>query len=293
LRYFGVPAKSLDRRLGNETVTNVTRLDHSAVSRARLVVWHDCPVQVPGSVVIVTGAGHGIGRAIAGLLAERGALVIGVDRDGAALDDLSRAIDLVPVEVDLADPAHADQVVATAMSAYGRIDALIANAGIGYVGTFATMPAPDISTLLAVNTRAPMLLTRAVLPTMLEQQRGALVFTTSIAGLLPVPTEAAYSASKAALESFADAMREEVRDHGVVVSTVRPGVVHTAFHEQRNEPYERRWPRPVRPEQIARVIVQVLESGSQRRTEPRWLGIPTYVRSTLPWLYRPLARRLG
>jgi short-subunit dehydrogenase len=250
-------------------------------------------VQVPGSVVVITGAGHGIGREIARVLAERGALVVGVDRDAAALDELAQATGLTPVAVDLADPAHADQVAATTLSAHGRIDALIANAGIGYVGTFATMPPTEMTTLIDVNLRAPLLLTRAVLPTMLERRHGALVFTTSIAGLLPVPTEAAYCATKAALESFADSVREEVRDCGVVVSTVRPGVVHTAFHEQRNEPYDRRWPRPVRPEQIARVIVQVLESGTERRTEPRWLGVPTYVRSAMPWLYRPLARRLG
>jgi short-subunit dehydrogenase len=288
-----VVAKSLHRRPDNETVTNITRVDHSAAPRTHSAVWHDCAVQVPGSVVVVTGAGHGIGREVARVLAERGALVVGVDRDGAALNELAQATGLTSVEVDLADPAHADQVVARTLSAHGRIDAVIANAGIGYVGSFAAMPTAEMSALIDVNLRAPLLLTRAVLPTMLERRRGALVFTTSIAGLLPVPTEAAYCATKAALESFADSVREEVRDSGVVVSTVRPGVVHTAFHEQRNEPYDRRWPRPVRPEQIAQVIVQVLESGAERRTEPRWLGIPTYVRGTLPWLYRPLARRLG
>jgi short-subunit dehydrogenase len=250
-------------------------------------------VQLSGSVVVVTGAGHGIGRATALALAEQGARVVGVDRDGPALDELSHTTNLTPVEVDLTDPAHADQVVAVALAAHGRIDALIANAGIGYVGMFATMPVTDMSTLLDVNLRAPLLLTRAVLPSMLDQRRGALVFTTSIAGLLPVPTEAAYCASKAALESFADSVREEVRGAGIVVSTVRPGVVRTAFHEQRNEPYDRRWPRLVPPEQIARTIVKVLETGAERRTEPRWLGIPTYVRSAMPWLYRPLARRLG
>jgi short-subunit dehydrogenase len=108
-----------------------------------------------------------------------------------------------------------------------------------------------------------------------------------------VPTEAAYGVSKTALESFADALREEVRAAGITVSTIRPGVVATAFHAARNEPYDRRFPRPVPPEKIAGVIVDVLETGAEHRTVPRWLDIAVRAHRASPRLYGMLARRFS
>jgi short-subunit dehydrogenase len=260
-------------------------------------------VQLAGAVVIVTGAGSGIGRATTLALHSRGARVVAVDRDAAALGGLARdsAVDAVAtvdavttVTVDLADPAHADQVVAAALAAHGRVDALVANAGIGYAGAFATMPAHTVSTLLDVNFRAPMLLARSVLPVLIEQHRGgALLFTTSIGGAVPVRGEAAYCASKTALEAFADALREEVRADGITVSTVRPGVVRTAFHASRGEPYTRRFPRLIPPEQVAAAIIGLLETGSARRTVPPWLEVAAVARRRAPWLYRVLSQRFG
>jgi short-subunit dehydrogenase len=251
-------------------------------------------VRVSGSVVVVTGAANGIGRETAIALAGRGATVVAVDRDALALAEVAALTRAHSIEVDLVDPDHAGRVVEDTLSAYGRIDAVIANAGIGYVGAFASMPVAEITSLLDVNLKAPMLLARAALPHLLDQgSDAALIFTTSIAGAVPVPTEAVYSLSKTALESFADSIREELRGTNVTVSTVRPGVVRTAFHINRNEPYDRRWPRPIGPEKIARAIVDVLESGAERRTVPPWLEIASTARRTVPWLYRSLSRRFG
>jgi short-subunit dehydrogenase len=251
-------------------------------------------VQLSGAVIIVTGAGHGIGQATALALSGRRAVVVAVDRDADALADLAMRIDVLTVDVDVADPAHADRVIDATIAAHGRVDAVIANAGIGYVGDFATMPVTEISALLDVNLRAPMLLARAALPHLLTQGRpGALLFTTSIAGTVPVPTESAYCASKTALESFADSLREELRGTPIAVSTVRPGVVRTDFHTNRNAPYDRSWPRPIPPERIATAILEVLETGAERRTVPRWLDLASRARRTAPWLYRPLSRRFG
>jgi hypothetical protein len=74
---------------------------------------------------------------------------------------------------------------------------------------------------------------------------------------------------------------------------VRPGVVRTAFHDHRELPYERRWPRPLAAERIAAAVVDVLESGADHRTEPRWLDVAAWLRSSSPWLYRSLSRRFG
>jgi short-subunit dehydrogenase len=250
-------------------------------------------VRVAQAVIIVTGAGHGIGRATAVALADSGAVVVAVDRDLDAVSAVSERTRGTYIGVDVTDLAHASQVVDTTLATHGRIDAVVAVAGIGYVGAFAKMPIPDIAALLDVNLRAPMLIARAVLPSMLDRGSGAVVFMTSIAGTVPVPTEAAYSLTKTALESFADALREEVRGSGIAVSTVRPGVVRTGFLASRNIPYRRRWPRPIPPEQVARAVVQVLETGAERRTEPPWLDLAARARRYVPWLYRPLSRRLG
>jgi short-subunit dehydrogenase len=183
--------------------------------------------------------------------------------------------------------------VAATLERYQRIDAVVANAGVGYVGEFAGMPPETISSLVDVNFRGPMLLTRAALPPMIERGRGALVYTTSIAGGVPVPTEAAYCLSKAALESFADALREEVRRAGIVVTTVRPGVVRTAFHDHRNKPYSRRFPRPVDPEKIATAVIDALEHDRTRRTVPGWIEIAVAVRRRAPRLFDLGSRLFG
>jgi short-subunit dehydrogenase len=251
-------------------------------------------VQLPNSVVIVTGAASGIGRATATALADRGARVVAVDRDGEALAKLAADIGCQIVEVDVTDPAHGERLVAETLRQHGRVDAVVANAGIGYVGQFAEMPVELISSLLHINLRAPMLLIRAALPQMLEQgDGGAIVITTSIGAAVPVPTEAAYGVSKTALESFATALRGEVRPAGIKVSTIQPGVVRTAFHEARNEPYERRFPRPMPPERVAAVILDVLQSGAERRTVPRWLEVAVRFNRTAPGLYSALARRFS
>lgn len=246
-----------------------------------------------GATVLVTGASHGIGRATAFALAEEGATVVALGRDEDSLEHLTRAIGGSYLVADVAQPGHAPRVMEHALSTHGRVDAVIANAGIGHTGPFTSMPLSRIHELLDVNLRAPMLLARAAMPTLVEQSSGALVFVTSIAGVVPVPREAAYCSSKTALEAFADSLRAELRGSGVAVSTVRPGVVRTAFHESRELPYDRRWPRPLAAERIARAVVDVLHTGAEHRTEPRWLDVAAWLRSSSPWLYRSLSRRFG
>jgi short-subunit dehydrogenase len=251
-------------------------------------------VRVSGAVVVVTGAAGGIGRATALALGDRGANVVAVDHDDDSLAEVAAAVGGTAVCVDVTDIDHGDRVIEATVAAHGRVDAVIANAGTGYDGDFASMPVDRLRTLLDVNLRAPMLLARAALPRMVAQGGdAALVFTTSIAGAVPVPNEAAYCAAKTALEAFADSLRGELRGSRITVSTVRPGVVRTAFHDNRNEPYARRFPRLVPPERIAEAMVEVIESGDERRTVPAWLEVAAIVRRRTPWLFRTLSRRLG
>jgi short-subunit dehydrogenase len=150
-----------------------------------------------------------------------------------------------------------------------------------------------IDDLLAVNVRAPMLLARAALPSMVDRGHGAVVRVSSIAGALLVPRESVYSASKAAVEAFAEPLREELRGTGVTVSTVMPAVVATAFFDDRGEPYARRFPRPQPPERAAHAILRAVERGTERVVVPPWFTLPLRVRGVAPGLYRRLSRRFG
>jgi short-subunit dehydrogenase len=191
---------------------------------------------------------------------------------------------------DVRDPAHAQSVVRHVLDRYGRLDIVVANAGIGHAGEFAKMSPERITDLVSVNVTAPMLLARAALPSMLAAGRGSLVFISSIAGAVLVPEEAVYSSTKAAVDAFAEPLREELRGSGVTVSTVVPAVVRTKFFETRGEPYGRAFPRMLGPERVAAAVVHVIEHDSKRRLVPRWLVIPIRLRGLAPATYRALSR---
>jgi short-subunit dehydrogenase len=160
-----------------------------------------------------------------------------------------------------------------------------------------------VAELVDVNVRAPMLLARHALAAFRDQAAAgdrrsrALVFVTSIAGLVGVPGETVYSAGKAAVEDFAALLREELRDDpalaDVQVSTVAPGVVDTGFFSRRGVPYDRSIPRPIRAEQAAAAVVRALETGRPRIVVPRWLAVPAFLSAAAPGVYRALARRMS
>src|SRR5439155_17554244 len=154
-------------------------------------------------VVVVTGASRGIGRATGDLLAGRGARVVGVARDAAALAELDAGTGGSSVAADVADPGSAERIVEHALRTYGRLDGVVVNAGIGYVGEVARMPAAGIAALVDVNLRAALLLARASLPALAARppdadgRRGGPVFVSSIAAAVGVPGESGYPATKA------------------------------------------------------------------------------------------------
>jgi short-subunit dehydrogenase len=253
---------------------------------------------ITGSVVLVTGASRGIGAATARVLADRGARVLCSGRDEVALRSVAEPLGASVVVADLADPSAPATLVAQALEAFGRIDALVANAGIGYYGDVASMPPERLSYLLDVNLRAPMLLAREWVGSLRsgrtdDRPNGAIVFVSSIAGAVGVPTESVYSATKAGLDTFADCLREEVRSEGISVSVVSPGVVVSEFFTNRGASYDRRFPRPMPAQRVAEAIVGCLESGREHVVLPRWLWLADRLAATTPRLYRRLARRFG
>lgn len=254
-------------------------------------------MELRDAVVLVTGASRGIGAAVADELARRGSVVVATGRDEASLASVAARTRGSWVSADLREPDAPQRIVEAALSMHGRLDAVVANAGIGWYGPFSTMPPDRVAELVDVDVRAPLLLVRAALPALLARRSSesgsGIVLVSSIAGAVGVPGEAVYSAGKAAVEAFAAVLREELRPSGIGVSTVLPGVVDTEFFTTRGAAYDRRFPRPVPAARVAHVVVDALASGTPRRVEPRWLALPAWLSAAVPGPYRALARRLG
>jgi uncharacterized protein len=250
-------------------------------------------VELGGAVVLVTGASSGIGRATAVMLAERGARLLVSGRDQDALKQVAAAGRGEALPADLSSPEGCADLAARAIDVHGRVDVLVASAGLGAAGPFDQLAPERIVELVQVNLTGPLLLARALLPDMLSRGRGHIMLIGSIAGLTGVADEAAYAATKGGLSIFAESLRLETAGTGVGVSTVVPGVVATEFFERRGAPYGRSRPRPMAPERIARAVVAGIERDRAETIVPKWLSLARLARGLSPTLYRLLARRFG
>ncbi len=181
---------------------------------------------LPGSTCLVTGASGGLGATIARRLHREGArlVVTGRRRDEltAIAGDLGN-----DTRVVTADLARLEDVVRLATET-GSVDVLVANAGLPANGELADLSVEDIARAVDVNIRSTLLLTRLLLPAMLERGSGQVVIMGSLAGLAATPRSSVYNASKFALRGFGHALREELRSSGVGVSLVSPTFVSEA-----------------------------------------------------------------
>ena len=205
---------------------------------------------------LVTGAGSGIGAALAGRLAERGDSLVLVARSAARGEELiARFEGAAALVADLADPGSL-----ASLELPGPLDSVVHAAGVVDLGAVAELSAQAWREQIDVNLLAPAELTRIALPG-LRAARGTVVFVNSGSGLHVNPTWAAYGASKFGLRALADALRQEEQDTGVRVSTVYPGRVATPMqqrvHDQEGKAYdEGQW---IRPETVADAILHVLD----------------------------------
>jgi short-subunit dehydrogenase len=187
--------------------------------------------------LLITGASRGLGAALARTASARGHRVFLAARHAGELAALAADIaaahgaGAVAMQAcDLRDGAQLDAMVVAAQQAYGGIDVLVNNAGIGPYRPFLDNTPQDLDDLLALNLAAPMRLALALLPGMVQRQRGYLIQIASDLARRPLARMAPYVASKHGLLGFSASLHREFRDQGVRVTTVLPGIIDSSFN---------------------------------------------------------------
>jgi short-subunit dehydrogenase len=181
-------------------------------------------MRISGSTVLLTGATGGIGQATARALKQQGAQLILSGRRTDVLEPLAAELDARTLAVDLSIPAEVDRLISEA----GPVDILVANAALPASGLLDSFSMEEIDRALDVNLRAPIALAHALAPAMLARGSGHLLFVSSLSGKAATAGSSLYNATKYGLRGFASALRADLRDRGVGVSTVFPGFIRDA-----------------------------------------------------------------
>lgn len=178
-----------------------------------------------GRVGIVTGAGGGIGREIARRLTREGMVVAVLDRDSAAAEAAAAEIGGLALAADVTSPKEVSGAVDTVLARLQRIDVLVNNAGIAWMGPAMDMPLEALQAMLRVNVEGVFIVTRAVLPHMMASRSGSVVNLASWAGKTGNANFAGYCASKFAVIGLTQALAREMAPHSIRVNAICPGIV--------------------------------------------------------------------
>lgn len=211
-------------------------------------------MKLKDQVAIITGAGRGIGRAVALAFAREGALVALAARTTAELDTVSaqiksRAGRALAVPTDVTREASVAALVEKVLGEFGKVDVLVTSAGVATFAPLVDTKPEEWDHMMAVNLRGVFLACRAVLPPMMKRRRGTIINIVSVAAKRAIPGNAAYAAGKHAVLGLTQVLAEEMRRHGVRVGALSPGAVDTPLWDGIPNPPERS--RMLRPEDVA------------------------------------------
>ncbi len=222
-------------------------------------------MELSGKTALLTGATGGLGRAIAGALAARGAILVLSSRKP---EELSSLADLLPgdghrtVAADLAEEGAALRLLAEA----GDIDALVANAGLPASGRLDGFSQEEIGRALRVNLESPVRMARELVTRMIERDSGHLVFISSVSGKISTPRASLYAATKFGLRGFAFCLRDDLRNTGVGVSVVSPSNIAEAGMFADSEATLPPGLGTATPQQVADAVVRAIERNRREVT---------------------------
>lgn len=248
--------------------------------------------------VVITGASAGIGAATARQFADLGANLVLAARGALALDALARELapraQVLAVPTDVADVDACHRLLARAVEHFGGLHVLVNNAAANARGPVAECEPDRLAHMVDVNLRAPIALSCAAVPLIQKSGGGAIVNVASLAGRIPLPGEATYSATKFGLRAFSLAMAEELEGSGITVSVVSPGPVETQFlMDNMDHVPDKVFSQPMSSaETIASLIVKCAQDGKPERAWPRASGYLTTLGYLSPRLTRALAPML-
>lgn len=230
-------------------------------------------ISLQGRIVLLTGASSGIGALAARMLAERGAVPVLAARSKERLAEVSASIrgEHAVVCCDVRSAESVSAAAQLALDRYGRIDALVNNAGFGEFRSFADTGLADFEAMMDVNYMGVVRCCKAVYPHMRRAGAGHIVNVASIAGKIGTAKATGYAASKHAVLGFTNSLRQELRGTGILVSALNPGPIDTPFFD-RADPggtYKRNIRRFImQPEKVAAALVRLLETGRPERDLP-------------------------
>lgn len=212
--------------------------------------------------ILITGASRGIGKALALALAARGARLALVARNASELELVQQeakalGASCISIAGSVADEAVAEQAVQEMLAAYGKIDAVVNNAGYGLMQPFETITAQEWDDLYDTNVKGTFLFCKAAAPQLKTQKHGHIVVIASDVAKRTFPTGSLYCSSKYAQHAFADAIRKELRPYHVKVSTVYSGLVDSYFHAEPQGDNAHDW--WLKNEDMANAIIYILE----------------------------------
>jgi 3-oxoacyl-[acyl-carrier protein] reductase len=231
-----------------------------------------------GRVVCITGAGRGLGRALAEAFSAEGASLVLGARTSGEIDELAARLgNALAVQTDVRVPADLDRLVEAAVAEFGKLDVMVNNAGLAVYGPVEGTTPEAVDAMIDTNVKGLIWGSQAAFRVMKEQKSGLIVNISSIAGKLHLPNEAVYNASKWAVNGFTGTLRLEAAPHHVRVTCVCPGGIDTPFWRAMDF-----YPFPpgiepatdfMRPEEVAQSVVE-LARKSDRYVVPEIVMVP-------------------